>query len=104
MTVDDDQRPRAISVEVAWDGDDLVLVAGRSSSSNIARCADVSLLWAPYEADGYSLIVDGSAVAGEGGAVRFSPTNAVLHRTRPRPGGVAGRDACEMDCVPVLKT
>jgi hypothetical protein len=81
LTVSDDGRPHATAVTIGWDGDALVAGVGRRSAANAAARPDVSLLWAPVDVDGFSLIVDGAAeVAGERVTVR--PDAAVLHRQR----------------------
>src|SRR5688572_12781867 len=97
LTVSDDQRPHAVSVAVAWDGDELVAATGDRTAGNAAARPDVSLLWPPHEPGGYSLIVDGTATveAGDGGSrVRVRPGRAVLHRSAP--GTAPG--SYEADC------
>lgn len=102
LTVAGDGRPHVVSVQVAWDGDDLVAPAGRSTAGNAAARPDVSLLWGPATADAhYSLIVDGQAAVragdGGGGSVVITPTRAVLHRLAlPDP------DGAEPTCIRVL--
>lgn len=92
LTVSDEGRPHATSVSVSWDGDVLVAGVGRRSASNVSARPDVSLLWAPVEDGGFSLIVDGAAsVDGETVAVR--PARAVLHRQAA--GG--GSDCVRLD-------
>jgi hypothetical protein len=91
-----------VSATVTWDGDALVAPAGRTSARNAGARPDVTLLWAPVEPGGYSLIVDGTAsvepVDDDHRHVVIRPAKAVLHRSAPaaEPGG------CEHDCVPVL--
>ena len=107
LTVSDDGRPHAVSVPVAWAGDDLVAEAGRRTARNAVARPAVSVLWPPFEPGGYSLIVDGEAGVSvlddpgrEGGRVVVRPTAAVLHRS---PAGPDGQGACGSDCVPVLR-
>ena len=102
LTVTDDGRPHAVSASVSWEGDELVMPAGRTSARNAAGRDEVTLLWAPVERGGYSLIVDGLATVRETGedarTITFRPAKAVLHRSAPapQPGG------CAHDCVTVL--
>ena len=106
VTVGDDLRPHAVAGPVWWDGDVLVSGAGRRTAANATARPLISLVYAPYEPGGYSLIVDGTArIEGEGdeARVRIEPTSAVLHRTQPLPAP-APEGACGMDCVPVLKS
>ena len=82
LTVSDDGRPHAVSVSVTWDGEDLVGRVGARSARNARQRRLVTLLFAPGDDSGYSLIVDGEASVPEGdvgGAVRIRPSGAVLH-------------------------
>jgi hypothetical protein len=92
ITVSDDGRPHAVTVTVAWDGDRLAAGAGRTTSANAGDRPLVSMLWPPYEPDGYSLIVDGTASI-DADRLLLLPARAVLHRPKAGPG---------MDCVTVL--
>ena len=104
LTVTGDQRSHAVSVHVTWDdeGEEAGLVAetGRGTAANAAARSTVTLLWPPYEPDGYSLIVDGAAETGDRVTVR--PQKAVLHRSATAPDGSVPSDgACGNDCVPL---
>jgi hypothetical protein len=111
LTVTDDGRPHVVAVSVGWEGSALVLSAGRTSVHNAGARPGVSLLWPPVEPGGYSLIVDGEAVAepspdGEGGRVTLEVTRAVLHR--PATSNAATTDAtpteaCGSDCIPLIR-
>ena len=98
LTVSDDGRAHSVAVSVGWKGDELVVPAGRTTSRNAAARPLVSLLWPPTTAEGYSLIVDATFVAGAeipgGHELTLRPTKAVLHR--PAPSGVGS------DCKPVF--
>ncbi len=110
LTVGDDQRTHCVASTLGWDGDELVVPAGRSSVRNASARGHVVLLSPPAAGiaappsgdDGYSLIVDAdvtgtSAGSGAtGSAVRVRPTHAVLHRPAVAPDGGRGND-----CVPV---
>ena len=99
LTVSDAGRPHAVAATVAWEGDDLVGGCGRSTAANATARPEISLLWPPLEAEGYSLIVDGVAEVDDQ-QIRLRPTKAVLHRSAPSPDPLK---ACSSDCVTVLK-
>ena len=104
LTVSDDGRPHVVAVTARWEGDALVMGAGRSSSRNAGARPHVSVLWPPAEPGGYSLIVDGEAAVAprpDGGEVTLRPTRAVLHR--PGPPADDG-SSCGSDCVPLLRS
>lgn len=105
LTVTDDHRAHAVSVQVAWDdaGEALTMGAGRSTGANARARPDVTLLWPPYEPGGYSLIVDGSATVTD--ELVFRPRKAVLHRSAVGAPGADGQgdgsSACGNDCISV---
>ena len=96
LTTAGDGRPHAVSVHVSWDGPELAVRAGRSTVANATARPLVSLLWAPVDEDGFSLIVDGTAVV-DRDRVSVRPLKAVLHRQASPPG-----EASVSDCVGVL--
>lgn len=101
ITVDDEYRAHTVTVEPQLRDTtlDIGLIGGRTRS-NLARRADVTLLWPPTEPGGYSLIVDGSAEVSEAGAetarLTVVPTRALLHRDADSPDAAKG---CLHDCV-----
>jgi hypothetical protein len=105
LTVSGDGRPHAVAISAAWEGSRLVASVGRRSAENAGARPRVSVLWPPFEAGGYSLIVDGDAAllgAGEEGArVAITPTRGVLHR--PAKGSAGLAEGCSADCVPLLR-
>lgn len=101
LTVMDDARPHAVAVTTSWDGDRLVVAAGRTSVRNALTRTSVTLLWPATETGGFSLIVDGDAAEAGESAVVITPAKAVLHRAAVAADG-SGIVASE--CVPVLKT
>ena len=106
LTVSDDGRPHSVAVSPSWDGDRLVVPAGRRTVANARARSLVALLWAPNDRDGYSLIVDAEVTAtgedAEGnGFVTVIPTGAVLHRPAPTADGAPSPAS---DCIPVLDT
>jgi hypothetical protein len=89
LTVTDDRRPHVVSVEVAWEQDALVAGAGRTTSANVVRQPNVSILWSPPSDGDYSLIVDGTAEAQQRDGttvVVIRPSRAVLHRAAKADG------------------
>lgn len=95
-----DERPHVGEVEVEVRGRFIIVPRpGRTAHRVLPRRPMVTLLLPPYEPDGYSLVVDGSAeVVGE--QVRITPSHAVLHR-RPRPDSPPSATGCEGDCRPI---
>jgi hypothetical protein len=69
---------------------------GRHSQENATARPDVTLVWPPTDAGGYSLLVDGSATV-DGSTVTVSPTKAILHRRAPGPDGTRAGS----DCAPI---
>lgn len=103
LSSSDDGRPHAVAVSVSWDGDQLLLSAGKRSLANVAARKHVSVLWAAPSADDYSLIIDGEGEvsgSGEHAQVRITITRAVLHK----PGAPVTPTAsvCGSDCVPLF--
>lgn len=100
MTTSDKGAPHVVPVDVALDGDELVVDGiGRHTRENATERPVVGMVWPPQSEADYSLIVDGRAVvAGE--RLRITPTRAVLHRSdparEPKPSG-----GCASDCVEV---
>jgi hypothetical protein len=97
LTVTDDGRPHAVSLDVEWQGDELVGSAGRGTTANAERSPEVSLLWPVSGRDGFALIIDGRAevrIDGEAATVAVKPTGAVLHKTPEAAGDEPG-------CIPI---
>ena len=100
LTVSGGASPHVVSADVRWEGDQLVVGAGRTTSANVTAAPAVSLLW-PRAGEDYSLIVDGSAVV-DGDVVRITPSRAILHRSAlaAAPDGHTAGDAPR--CVTIL--
>ena len=97
MTVSEDGKPHAVSVEMAWDGSVFRGTGGRGTMANAAeRSEAVTLLWPPFEPGGYSLIVDGTTAVADG-VLTLTPVAAVLHRTGPPREDSAA--SCTSDCI-----
>lgn len=74
----------------------IVEASGRSCT-NAGEHPEVSLVWPPADAGGYSLIVDGTATNDEGTLV-VTPSRAILHRPALEPAEPDG-EACVQDCI-----
>jgi hypothetical protein len=84
LTADDDGRPRASAVSLAWDGDDLRVRAGHRSVANGAVRPLVSLLWPAPPGERFALLVDGEVVGTEPDQV---PDGVPEGGRRAKPGG-----------------
>src|SRR6185312_9864907 len=60
LTTDDDGRPRASAVGVAWEGEIATIRAGHRSVANAGRRPLVSLLWPAPPDERFALLVDGT--------------------------------------------
>ena len=104
LSVSDDGRPHSVSVAASWRDGSFVLKTGKRTASNVAARRLVSLLWAPTEPAGYSLIVDGDGAVegvGEEARVVVRPTRGVLHRPAASPAAI--HEGCTADCKEVLR-
>ena len=82
--------PHVVSVRLSWDGDHLVLPAGRSTRANVSSQPAVTLLWPPRPEPGYCLIVDATfvAMADDESTITVEPTHAILHRMADADGSL----------------
>jgi hypothetical protein len=100
ITVGDDYRAHTVAVEPVFaDGILDVGPMGRHTRDNVAQHGDVTLIWPPRDAGGYTLIVDGTAKA-NGDALSVIPGRAVLHR-RATVESPSTSPNCLHDCVPL---
>lgn len=78
-----DGRPHVTQVVPRLlDGAVVLAEPGRTARRVVEQRPAVTLLLPPRDADGYTLIVDGEGSLGEDGALRVTPSHAVLHRAR----------------------
>ena len=98
VTVNEEDRPHAVAVEVTVDAGRLRAGAGSRTAANITRRPGVSLVWPSLVPGSYSLIVDGDAAV-DGAEVVVEPSRAVRHRT---PVGASGADPDAPSCITVL--
>lgn len=100
LTVSDDHRPHAVSVQPVLRERALRIgAAGRRTLANLTARPDVTLLFPPSQPDGYSLIVDGRARL-DGDLVSVEAAHAVLHRPADHAADRASA-SCGNDCVPL---
>ncbi len=103
LTVTDDQRTHAVAVTPSAQDGSLRFTdgLGRRTRANLEARPDVTLLWPPTDAGGYTLISDGRVTV-TGDVATFVPTHAVLHRPADHPVDAGdGATGCGNDCVPV---
>ncbi|QAY60409.1 pyridoxamine 5'-phosphate oxidase family protein [Microbacterium protaetiae] len=81
--------------------DHAVTIPGASdrARTNAGAHPDVSLVWPPPNATGYSLIVDGTADGQDAAALRIAPSRAILHRPATEPTAPGAGDGCVQDCI-----
>lgn len=81
LTVSADGRVKVIGVtpEIDDDGSLVVTTPGRGSLRNLSLNRAVTMIFAPRDPGGHTLLVDGTATV-TGGVVRVSASGAVLHR------------------------
>lgn len=82
-------RVNHVAVELAAGSDQVVVRGfGRGVAKVLTPELSLSLLWPPHEADGFSLIADGTGVlraegSGDDGVLVLTISGAVLHRPAP---------------------
>ena len=99
VTVGDEGRAHLLAVLPELSPDALTISGvGTHSLANVATHPTATLVWPPPSPDGYSLIVDGTAAAGNGdGEIVVTPTKAILHRPAVDTEG----KRTGSDCAPV---
>ena len=97
VTVSEDARAHVLSVWPELAGDAIVVSGvGRHTQANAAARPEVTLVFPPREAGGYTLLVDGTADV-DGSTVTVAPVKAILHRPAAGPdGGRAGSDCVDV--------
>jgi hypothetical protein len=99
VTVGDEGRAHLLAVLPEISGDTLTIGGvGKHSLANVDTHPTATLVWPPAAPDGFSLIVDGAASAGDGESeIVVTPTKAILHR----PAVDADGRRTGSDCAPV---
>jgi hypothetical protein len=95
VTVGDSGAPHVVSAAVEWEGPTIVAGAGRRTGANVGERPAVTVLWPPYEAGGYTLLVDGTGAV-EGEVLRITPTKSILHRTATTDAGRRTNDCADV--------
>jgi hypothetical protein len=89
VTTNDAGAPHVVSVAPVWQGDELRVPAGATTTANAGARPAVTLLWPGAPGADYGLIVDGTAHSSQaddddgqtnGDGLAIKPTRAVLHR------------------------
>jgi hypothetical protein len=87
VTVSDEGRAHVLSVFADPTADGLVVDGvGRHTQANAAARRDVTLVFPPREAGGYTLLVDGRASVDDT-TITIVPAKAILHRPAVAPDG-----------------
>ncbi|HEX6151057.1 pyridoxamine 5'-phosphate oxidase family protein [Nocardioides sp.] len=101
LTTSPEGRVKAVTVEPTLLDGALRCPASRGSAGNLAANPAATLLFPPRVERGYTLLVDGTAVADDDG-IAFTPVSAVLHRPAAHADGAATSVGdCGNDCAPV---
>lgn len=95
-------RVKVVTVDPTVDDAGRLRVSGpgRGTVANIGANPLVTVVFAPRERHGYTLLVDGEALV-EGEDVVITATGAVLHRPAAHADGPLPTDGCGHDCSPV---
>ena len=100
ITVGDDYRAHTVAVEpVLAEGVFDVGQMGSGTRRNAGAHPDVTVVWPPADAGGYTLIVDGRAEVTDDG-LTVAPTRAVLHRRATSDSAATSPDGLH-DCLPL---
>lgn len=83
------------------DGVLVIAEPGRTARNVVAQHPQLTVMLPPREPKGYTLIVDGDGALDEGGALRISPSHAVLHRASAHGAQERPDSGCGNDCRPV---
>lgn len=101
LTASAEGRVKAVTVEPELRDGLLHCPPSGGSARNLAVHAAATLLFPPVEERGHTLLVDGTASAGDGGIV-VTPLSAVLHRPADRADAApVDGDGCGHDCTPL---
>lgn len=100
LTASAEGRVKAVTVDPVLDGGVLRCPPSHGSAANLKDNPQATLVLWPRAEHGYSLLVDGTAVATDE-AVELTPDSAVLHRPASHADGPVAGDGCGHDCAPV---
>lgn len=101
LIVSPEGRVKVVSVQARLDDGRLVAATpGKGTAANIAVNSCVTVLFAPREFQGMSLIVDGRAELNDSD-VSIVPEVAVLHRPAAHSPAPSAPGDCANDCQPL---
>ncbi len=86
LTVGDELKAKVADVVVDWHGSTLCVAVGPGSVRNVTQRPAATVVFAPATAEGYSLLVDGTATLDDcefsdgTPRVHLAPSSAVKHR------------------------
>lgn len=100
LTVSPEGRVKAVTVDPEVVDGVVRCAPSRGSAANLTGNPQATLVLWPREAHGYSLLVDGTAVA-TADVIALTPASAVLHRPASHADGPVEGDGCGHDCSPV---
>ncbi len=106
LTASADGRVKAVTVDPVVDGAVVRCATSRGTAANLAGNPQATLVLWPLEVHGFSLLVDGTAVATDD-AIELTPASAVLHRPASHaaaagsPVAASADSGCGHDCSPV---
>lgn len=112
MTTSPDGRAKIITVDPVVEGGVLAVpTPSRGAAANIAGNPAVTVVWPPLQRHGFTLIVDGTAVADEAG-IAVTPEHGILHRPRTHAQAPGAPEApyplqgnpnptCGHECAPI---
>ncbi|WP_328412161.1 pyridoxamine 5'-phosphate oxidase family protein [Nocardia sp. NBC_00403] len=97
VSVGEDSQPHVVAVDpVPREGRLRIVEPGPHTRRNIATHPSITLLWAPRQPTGYSLIVDGLGALHDD-RLDITPTRAILHRAAT-PSHAHTDGGCCGDC------
>lgn len=98
----DEPRPHVAEVfPELVDGVIVLAEPGRTARRTVGERPAVTVMMPPRERGGYTLIVDGDAAISDDGALRLTPSTAVLHRASSWSGKHEHDSNCGNDCLPI---
>lgn len=97
LTVSGDGDIKVVTVEPDLVDGVLHTPPSKGSARNLADNPKAALVFPPKEYHGFSLIIDGTATAGDD-AITMTPTAAVLHRPASHAENPTAPGDCQNDC------
>ncbi len=98
ITITPHGRVHTSVVHPAVGGGAVTVAASDRVRTNVRAHPELSLVWPPPDATGYSLIVDGVGDERDG-VLTLTPSRAILHRPATEPSAPGAADGCVQDCI-----